>query len=57
MRFAIALGKKNYLFTQAAVLSTNLEKMGIHDCFDFVLESTTYKFPRKPAPDALNFLC
>ncbi|HHT53546.1 MAG TPA: HAD-IA family hydrolase [Clostridiales bacterium] len=57
LRFAIALGKKNYLYTHSgSIVYKLLEKMGIHDCFDFVLESTTYKFPRKPAPDALNFL-
>ncbi len=57
LRYAIRLGKKNYLYTHSGdIVYELLKKMGISDCFDFILDSTTYQFPRKPAPDALNFL-
>ena len=57
LRYAKSRGKKNYLYTHTGrIVYDLLCKMGISDCFDFILESTTYKFPRKPAPDALNFI-
>jgi HAD superfamily hydrolase (TIGR01509 family) len=57
LKYAISLGKKNYLYTHSGTIVYELLKnMGISDCFEFILDSTTYDFPRKPAPDALNYL-
>ena len=56
LRFGMDNGKKNYVYTHSGLWVYSLmERMGIRDCFDFVLDCT-YDFPRKPAPDALNFL-
>lgn len=56
LRFGLAMGKKNYVYTHSGLwVYALMERMGIRDCFDFVLDCT-YDFPRKPAPDALNFL-
>ncbi len=56
LRFGLAEGKKNYVYTHSGLWVYDLmERMDIRDCFDFVLDRT-YDFPRKPAPDALNFL-
>lgn len=56
LRFGLAQGKKNYVYTHSGLwVYALMERMGIRDCFDFVLDCT-YDFPRKPAPDALNFL-
>lgn len=56
LRFGMEKGKKNYVYTHSGLWVYSLmERMGIRDCFDFVLDCT-YDFPRKPAPDALNFL-
>ncbi len=53
---AKAAGKKNYLYTHTGpVVNQMLENLGIADLFEFVLDSS-YKFPLKPAPDALLFL-
>ncbi len=50
-------GRKNYIYTHSngEVVSKMLQNMGIDHLFEFMLDST-YPFPRKPAPDALNFL-
>lgn len=56
LRFGTENGKKNYVYTHSGLwVYALMERMGIRDCFDFVLDCT-YDFPRKPAPDALNFL-
>lgn len=56
LRFGLANGKKNYVYTHSGKWVYALfERMGISDCFDFVIDST-YDFPRKPDPTALNFL-
>lgn len=56
LRFGLAKGKKNYVYTHSGLwVYALMDRMGIRDCFDFVLDCT-YDFPRKPAPDALNFL-
>ena len=56
LRFGQANGKKNYVYTHSGLWVYDLmERMGISDCFDFVIDST-HGFPAKPAPDALNFL-
>ncbi len=56
LRFGMEQGKKNYVYTHSGLwVYALLERMGIKDCFDFVLDST-YDFPRKPDPAALNFL-
>lgn len=56
LRFGMEKGKKNYVYTHSGLwVYALMERMGIRDCFDFVLDCT-YDFPRKPAPDALNFL-
>lgn len=54
---ALADGKKNYLYTHSGpMVGDMLSNMGLSDCFTFLLDSS-YGFPMKPAPDALQFLC
>lgn len=49
------VGKHNYIYTHTGpVVRDMLGRMGILDCFDFILDSS-YHFPMKPAPDALLF--
>ena len=56
LRFGMEQGKKNYVYTHSGLWVYSLmDRMGIRDCFDFVLDCT-YDFPRKPDPSALNFL-
>ena len=56
LRFAMGQNKKNYVYTHSGTWVYDLlDRMGIRDCFDFVLDSS-YDFPRKPAPDAINFM-
>ena len=56
LRFGMAQNKKNYVYTHSGKWVYALfERMGISDCFDFVIDST-YDFPRKPDPTALNFM-
>ncbi len=56
LRFGMKQNKKNYVYTHSGTWVYDLlERMEIRDCFDFVLDSS-YDFPRKPAPDALNFM-
>ena len=57
LRYAMAQGHKNYLYTHSGkIVKILLEKWGIADCFEDIIDSTM-KFPTKPAPDALNYLC
>lgn len=57
LRYAMAQGHKNYLYTHSGkIVSILLEQWGIADCFEDIIDSTM-KFPTKPAPDALNYLC
>lgn len=57
LSYAKAHGAKNYVYTHTGKLVYELlEKMGLDGYIEFVLDGT-YDFPRKPAPDALNFLC
>lgn len=57
LRYAMAQGHKNYLYTHSGkIVKLLLEKWGIADCFEDIIDSTM-KFPTKPAPDALNYLC
>lgn len=57
LRYAMAHGHKNYLYTHSGkIVSILLEQWGIADCFEDIIDSTM-KFPAKPAPDALNYLC
>jgi HAD superfamily hydrolase (TIGR01509 family) len=57
LRYAMAQGHKNYLYTHSGkIVKILLEQWGIADCFEDIIDSTM-KFPTKPAPDALNFLC
>ena len=52
---ARSAGRHNYIYTHTGpVVKEMLERMGVLDCFDFVLDSS-YQFPYKPAPDALLF--
>ena len=54
---AMAQGHKNYLYTHSGtIVKILLEKWGIADCFEDIIDSTM-KFPTKPAPNALNWLC
>ena len=54
---ALALGKRNYVYTHSpAVVIDILKNMGLDGYFTDVITSE-YHFPAKPAPDALNFLC
>ncbi|MBQ8804027.1 MAG: HAD-IA family hydrolase [Tyzzerella sp.] len=56
LRFGLSKNKKNYVYTHSGLwVYALLNRMGIRDCFDFVLDST-YDFPRKPDPTALNFM-
>ncbi len=56
LREALALGKKNYIYTHTGPLARKLlARMGLLDYFEFVLDGS-YNFPNKPAPDGLNFL-
>ena len=57
LRYAMAQGHKNYLYTHSGkIVSILLEQWGIADCFEDIIDSTM-RFPTKPAPDALNYLC
>lgn len=57
LRYAMAQGHKNYLYTHSGkIVKILLERWGIADCFEDIIDSTM-KFPTKPAPDALNYLC
>lgn len=57
LRYAMAQGHKNYLYTHSGkIVKILLEKWGIADCFEDIIDSTM-SFPTKPAPDALNWLC
>lgn len=57
LRYAMANGHKNYLYTHSGkIVSVLLDKWGISDCFEDIIDSTM-RFPTKPAPDALNYLC
>ena len=57
LRYAMANGHKNYLYTHSGkIVKILLEKWGIADCFEDIIDSTM-SFPTKPAPDALNYLC
>ena len=57
LEFARQHGKKSYVYTHSKKWVYDLmEQMEILEYFDFVLDST-YDFPPKPAPDALNFMC
>ena len=57
LRYAMAQGHKNYLYTHSGkIVKILLEQWGIDDCFEDIIDSTM-KFPTKPAPDALNYLC
>ena len=57
LRYAMAQGHKNYLYTHSGkIVKILLEQWGIVDCFEDIIDSTM-KFPTKPAPDALNYLC
>ena len=52
LRFGLLRGKKNYVYTHSGEWVYALfERMGIQDCFEFVIDST-YDFPRKPDPTA-----
>lgn len=49
-------GKRNYLYTHTGpVVKDMLSNMGLLEYFDFILDAS-YRFPLKPAPDALLFL-
>ena len=57
LRYAMAQGHKNYLYTHSGkIVKILLEQWGIADCFEDIIDSTM-KFPTKPAPAALNYLC
>ena len=54
---AVSLGKKNYVYTHSPdVVLDILKNMGLDGYFTDVITSS-YGFPAKPAPDALQFLC
>lgn len=56
LRYATALGKKNYLYTHSGEIATRLlRKWGLYDYFEYIIDATQ-GFPLKPAPDALNNL-
>ena len=56
LQYAVAQGKKVYLYTHSgSVVHAMLKNMGIDSLFTFVLDSS-FGFPAKPAPDALMYL-
>jgi len=56
LQYVIDHKKKNYIYTHTGkFVYEMLEKMGISDMFEFVLDGS-YGFPSKPKPDALLFL-
>lgn len=57
LRYAMAHGHKNYLFTHSGkIVKQLLDQWGIADCFEDIIDATM-KFKTKPAPDALLYLC
>lgn len=57
LEYTIANGGRNFLYTHSDKFPTTLlERWGLLDKFTFIIDSTM-KFPSKPAPDALNYLC
>lgn len=55
--FTIQNGGRNFLYTHSDKFpAALLERWGLLDKFTFIIDSTM-KFPSKPAPDALNYLC
>lgn len=56
LRFAKEHGGMNLIYTHSATLPAALmEKWGILGDFEEIINAT-YGFPRKPAPDALNYI-
>lgn len=56
LEFSKRAGKRNYIYTHTGKFVYELlDKMELTGYFDFVLDGS-YDFPRKPAPDALNFI-
>ena len=57
LEYAVQNGKKNYVYTHSgSIVREMLKNMGIDHLFTFLLDSS-YGFPAKPAPNALNYLC
>lgn len=57
LQYALDQNKKNYIYTHTGKFVYELlDKMNLSQYFDFVLDGS-YKFPAKPAPDAIDFLC
>lgn len=57
LEFAIKNGKRNYLYTRSGGIATELiKKWGMYDHFTYIIDANS-KFPPKPKPDALNWLC
>lgn len=57
LQYAVEKGKKCYIYTHSGQWVYGLlDRMQIREYVDFVLDCT-YPFPRKPAPDGLNFIC
>lgn len=57
LEYAVGNGKRNYVYTHSgSIVGEMLKNMGIDHLFTFLLDSS-YGFPSKPAPDALNYLC
>lgn len=55
LKFALELGKKNYIYTHTGAHATLLlKKFGLYDYFDAILDGTM-GFPSKPDPTALNW--
>ena len=57
LEYAFQNGKKNYVYTHSgSIVGEMLKNMGIDHLFTFLLDSS-YGFPAKPAPNALQYLC
>lgn len=56
LEYTKSLGKHNYIYTHTGKFVYELlDRDGLTGYFDFILDGS-YDFPRKPAPDGLNFL-
>lgn len=56
LKYANDHGKKNYIYTHTGKFVFELlDIMKLTEYFDFIMDGS-YDFPRKPAPDGLNFI-
>lgn len=57
LKAVVERGGQNFIYSHSGEIVTRLlKKWGLYGYFTEIVDNR-YKFPRKPAPDALNFLC